>query len=256
MNYLICDESGDNRRLIREWLEKSEMSKESRITEYDNGYKAIMGITGKDHPSICLLYANSEKMNGYEIMETLRRYRKDALCILYSENDHDAVGAWRMNADGFLKLPFIREDFNDMLDRCQKKYCERDNEYLFLRFKSGRYHVLKRDIMYVESGQRHLFWHMKDGSILETPGRMDFLAEKLSMNGRFIRVHKSMLVNTDSIRRCTAKEVELVTGEIFRFSRRLKKNEDEKSEPFATYASVTRPHATMSQGRTQQSHLK
>lgn len=64
---------------------------------------------------------------------------------------------------------------------------------------------------------------MTDHNNIEAYGKLDWFEKEMQEDRRFVRIHKSTLVNGSYISRFSATEVELTNGKIYPISRTLHK---------------------------------
>lgn len=63
---------------------------------------------------------------------------------------------------------------------------------------------------------------MVDRGRIEAYGKLDCFEEKILLDRRFVRIHKSNIVNGDYISRFSTEEVELLNGNIYSVSRTMR----------------------------------
>ncbi|MDE6687163.1 MAG: LytTR family transcriptional regulator DNA-binding domain-containing protein, partial [Lachnospiraceae bacterium] len=83
------------------------------------------------------------------------------------------------------------------------------------------YHIRLRNIINLESRAHKVILNMVNHSSIEAYGKLDWFEEEIQEDHRFVRIHKSTIVNGNYIRRISATEVELVNGKIYPISRTL-----------------------------------
>jgi DNA-binding LytR/AlgR family response regulator len=137
-------------------------------------------------------------IDGIMTARELRTRLKDLKIIFLSSSQDHYPQAYEVFAFNYILKPFDRERLYSVLSRALEELgC--DNPYkISFSYKSASYSVNLRDILYVESQNKRLLFHLADGSILQTYRRLDDLIEELPKQS-FIRCHQSFLVNTSRI---------------------------------------------------------
>lgn len=105
-----------------------------------------------------------------------------------------------------------------------EKYLEHRQPYApTIRFVSDRRHITldPADILYIESNDSEVWLHTASGAAYRTKTRISQWEAQL--DSRFLRIHRSFIVNTARLDRCRAAQVEIggVTIEISRKYRDL-----------------------------------
>ncbi len=173
---------------------------------------------------VCFIRTDMSGLNGIEIMNIIRGYRQDLFCILYSGEERYALQAWENMADSYLMIPFDRKQLEKTLERSKSFFQERDCACLRIKQKDGWHHIRLRNIINLESRAHKVILYMTDHDSIEVYGKLDWFEEKMQEDHRFVRIHKSAIVNCSYISRFSATEVELDNGQTYSISRTLHKN--------------------------------
>ena len=144
---------------------------------------------------------------GIDTAAEIRRYDSNVKIVFLSSTAEYAVQSYTVGAYYYCLKPIRQEDFFRLMDTaisaCEK---ERDNS-LILRCKNGLTRIELRQMEYCEVLHRTLLIHLNDGRVLESVGSLDELSKKLENSGRFLRIHRSYLVNLEYIESLSYKTV-------------------------------------------------
>jgi two-component system LytT family response regulator len=215
MRTLIVDDERLSRKRIRDLL--AEEAGCELIGESANGIEAIEVIR-REKPDLVFLDVQMPQMDGFQVLEAVTDLNLPAV-IFVTAYDEYAVRAFEVHALDYLLKPFDRERFQDTLARPRSQMSRTQEgglserllallEALSLRrrpldriaIKTGGHVVLIRtqNIDWVEAADNYICLHCgpETHPMRET---MNALEAKLD-GSRFIRIHRSTIVNMDRIK--------------------------------------------------------
>mgnify|MGYP006283954049 CR=1 FL=1 len=167
-------------------------------------------------PDVLLLDVELPGASGVEV---LLRSEQDPAVIFTTAYDRHAVTAFELGAFDYLVKPFGRERFAEALDRVRERLdgaadreqgpsasrrartalSEEELERLFVRSAGTIVPVDVEDIRRLEASGDYVRVHLEDESYLVSLSMAEF--ERRLDPHRFLRVHRSHLVNADHIDR-------------------------------------------------------
>lgn len=183
-----------------------------------------------------LIYLDIEMvhMNGIRTAKELRKLEQPVLIIYLSGHEEYLKALLATEPFRFLDKPIREMAFRAaFLDACERLR-ERAGYFTF-SYKKTYYKVALNSIKYFESNKRIIAIHMTENGHEESDlqqdrfyGRMNDIEKKVaSVNGRFLRIHQSYLVNYDFIQTFKSTEVVLLDGSRLQISEdRRKKVQD------------------------------
>ncbi len=142
-----------------------------------------------------------------------------AIIILSCETQEYIYEAFKLEALYYLVKPFSSDEFSGLFKRMIAK-SKSLNPTLHLRWKSERYNIPIKDIIYVEGYNRHLTIYTKDGEF-SSVGKIQNIYEKLCIHG-FLRIHQGYTVNMEHIKQFNTDEVIMSDGTKVMISTRRK----------------------------------
>ncbi|RKY80698.1 DNA-binding response regulator [candidate division KSB1 bacterium] len=208
---LIIDDEELGRKIIREYLESH--PEVEVMTECRDAHQALEAIE-KYHPDLLFLDVQMPEINGFELLEMLEEI---PYVIFSTAYDQYALKAFEVNAVDYLLKPFDQERFDIALERVKKsiqhlqyekekienllKNLHPEKKYLdrMLVKQLGKIIILNtEEINWIEAMEDYVNLHTARGDYLVLQS-LSNLETKLDPN-RFIRVHRSYIVNIDAIR--------------------------------------------------------
>ena len=209
---IIVDDEAPARSILREFLETDERF--DIIAECSNGFEAVKTIV-ELVPALLFLDISMPKLDGFEVLELLETKPHVVFVTAYDEH---AVRAFEVHAVDYLLKPFSRERFGKVLDRAAAIIGASETQPIHkvsetVRAGKALQRILVRSgsdievlplvkIDYIEAQDDYVVIaaggkkHKKQQTLGELESQID--------NRRFIRVHRSYLVNIDRLSKVEA----------------------------------------------------
>ncbi len=202
------DDEAHARGLIREYL--SEMPDFELIAECANGFEAVK-VIGRERPDLILLDIQMPKLDGFEVLELLDPKPK---VIFVTAFDEYAVKAFEVRAIDYLLKPFGRERFVEVLEHAAARLRPDHSPEVRLQpdFARPRSLPLNRilvrhdsDVVIIPATKLD-FAEAQDDYVRLAVGDVSYLKQQTLSEleeqldpGRFIRVHRSYIINVDRL---------------------------------------------------------
>lgn len=180
-----------------------------------------------------LIYLDIEMvhMDGIRTAKVLRQLGQPVLIVYLSGHEEYLKALLATEPFRFLDKPIEDEAFREAFLAACDRLRERAGYFTF-PYNKSYYKVAFNRIRYFESNKRIISIHMtesgNDGSDLRQDkfyGKMNEIEKEVaSVNGRFLRIHQSYLVNFDFIQTFTATEVVMLDGSRLRISEDRRKS--------------------------------
>jgi two-component system, LytTR family, response regulator len=204
---IVDDEPAARARLVRLLAQDPEME---LVAECRNGMEALDAVQ-KHRPDLIFLDVQMPQMNGIETLDRIDDERKPFV-VFVTAYDQYALKAFDRNAVDYLLKPYDDDRFFSSLEKAKKHIDMRMNSKL-----TGKLLDLMREHMHAKSEYTEVFTIREKGREYKANVDDNYLClqmkdrshlYRMTMNAveseldpaRFLRIHRSFLVNTAHIR--------------------------------------------------------
>lgn len=128
-----------------------------------------------------------------------------------------AVEGFELNAVDYLLKPILFDRFLQAIDKfvaslqVETGQIEESKNYIYVQSQRKNIKVLLDEIRYVESVKDYIRIHLLESTLMVKYGISAF---EQQLDRRFLRIHRSFLVNTDKVTAFTRQDVEIGSTEI------------------------------------------
>jgi DNA-binding LytR/AlgR family response regulator len=133
-------------------------------------------------------------LNGIKTAEKIRAIMKDVIIIFVSSSNEHYPEAYDVFAFNYIIKPINTKKLNSILDQAFMNITKERRQQIQFTYKATNYRILCRDILYIESRDKIILFHMTDRSTLQCYAKLDEILKQLPEDS-FIRCHQSYAVN-------------------------------------------------------------
>ncbi len=215
LRVLIVDDEEPARTLLREYLSGMQVE---IVAECRNGFEAVKAVNDLA-PDLLFLDIQMPKLNGFEVLELLGR---DVAVVFATAFDEHAIRAFEVNAVDYILKPVSAERVRAALERARQRVAAHQPLPVSALAAAGRpggaatrivvrqgprVHVIPVDKLdYVEAQDDYVSLHSEGKAYLKQQTLSDL--ESSLDPARFVRVHRSYLLNLDRLSRIDTEDGE------------------------------------------------
>lgn len=189
----ICDDSPEDIRKLSEALYAYNGS--LQITEYFNGeFLAADCLEHENLFDIIFLDIYMPALNGIETAAKIRSAMKDVIIIFVSSSNEHYPEAFEVFAFNYIIKPVNADKLKDLMDQALLSMNKERRYQIQFNYKSKNYRIFCRNILYMESRDKIILFHMVDNTTMQCYAKLDVISKQLPEN-LFIRTHQSFIVN-------------------------------------------------------------
>ncbi|WP_461532822.1 LytR/AlgR family response regulator transcription factor [Sinomicrobium sp.] len=218
MNCIIVDDSNIQRMAVAKLI--NSIPHLHLVAEYGNAMEAKNGLKSKN---IDLIFLDIEMpiITGFDLLESLQ---DPPQVILITGKAEYALKAFDYDVTDYLHKPVSPERFEMAVKRALNTHklkvaAKEDDDHIFVKSNLKKHKVFLNEIKWIEAlGDYVKLVTDKEGIVILSTMKS---FEKELPPDRFMRIHKSFIINLDKVNRYNSKEVE-VSGTILPLSRNRK----------------------------------
>lgn len=205
---MIVDDEAPARAIVAEFL--ADHPQFTIVAECANGYEAVKAAP-ECRPDLVFLDIQMPKLDGFEVLELLSPRPKIVFVTAYDEY---ALRAFEVHAIDYLLKPFSAERFGEVVDHAEQVVRNQERQPLEdvaasairkplqrIAFRDGAaidvVPVQRVDYIEAQDDYVHVFTRGEKKTKQQTLADL----ERLLDPSRFVRVHRSYLVNLESLAR-------------------------------------------------------
>lgn len=210
----LCDDEADELAALRHFVEgfaqDSPVPLETHC--FSSGETILAAIAEGRNFDIIFLDIYMGGADGIAVAREIRK--RDAKCVIVFETSSKerAIEGYGVRALRYLLKPLTAPTVNEALREALESLSPRkDERFIQIKNKQGRYRIALGDILYAESDARIINVHIKGEKPVAYYDKLDNF-QSLCADERFVRCHKSYLVNLDHIHAIANNDIIMNTG--------------------------------------------
>jgi len=220
----ICDDSEEDIRILSAALYTYDPS--FRIFSYEDG-ESLLDDWGERKILFDILFLDiyMPGLNGIETAIKIRSDMRDVKIIFISSSNEHYPEAYDVFAFNYIIKPLDPEKFNRILDKALMSIVDERRQQISFSYKAINYRIFCRDILYIESRDKIICFHMTDKTTLQCYAKLDEILKQLPEES-FIRCHQSFAVNIFHVTEIAEKYFRMGTTVINISKKYLKASKD------------------------------
>ncbi|MFD2587965.1 LytR/AlgR family response regulator transcription factor [Croceitalea marina] len=207
---LIIDDEAPAIRLLESYVKKVPFLK--LVATSSNPIEAI-AIIEKEEPDLVFLDIQMPTITGIQLSKIVKDKVKIIFTTAYPQF---AIESYELNATDYLLKPFEFERFYTAVLKIKpfknKQKTTNTNDFIFIKTdgKNNFKRVQINEVLYIESLKNYVCIHQKDSQIITYNTLKHFETEL--PESLFIKIHKSYIINIESILKTDSLSVLMVNG--------------------------------------------
>ena len=179
---------------------------------YTNPLELVNQIEKGMHYDAILLDVFMPGINGIQCAKDIRAFDSFVKIVFLTSSSEYAVESYSVRAYQYLLKPVQKDNLFRVLKTLEKETEKVEKNILIFKSKTGITKVALSKLEYCEVINRKIILHLTNGEECECNLRMNELEEKLKEHRRFLKAHRSFLVNMDHIQTLTTHSVIMECG--------------------------------------------
>lgn len=188
-----------------------ERSREIARTAFSSPVELLAEIERGARFDILFLDVLMPGHNGIETAAEIRDYDANVKIVFLTASPEFAVQSYAVRAYFYQLKPLRAENFFQVMDRALEECRQEQESSLILRCGGALTRIELGRLEFCEVFHRTLLFHLSSGKVLESTGSLDELDRQLASCGRFLRVHRSYMINLDYVRNISSQAVTMTS---------------------------------------------
>ncbi len=204
MRIAICDDDKREllfiRQFVDEFLSCDFVGNKIEVFSFESSIELIKQLEIGKHFDIFLLDVVMPDMNGMELAAEIRSKDTVAKIIFLTSSSEFAVKSYSVGAFNYLLKPVQQNELFSVLEKACYDICCNLKEYIIVKTSNELSKVFFNTLIYVEVIGRMIYFYEKNGNVVVCTSSISQVEEKLLTDKRFIKPHRSYIVNMDYVR--------------------------------------------------------
>lgn len=220
----VCDDSRELLEKVEKDLHEYENVRNTPVTvhTYTNAVDLLDGLKKTDY-DILILDIIMPGFTGMQAAHEIRKFNEEIKIIFLTSSKEFAIESYSVGAYYYLLKPVLKEKLFSVLDKVVSEITSKQ-ESCVIYTHMGIVNIPFAKIECLEVYNKHLVFHLSDGSTKETRGALTDYENVFLERKEFLKIHRSYILNMDYIHSIEAGEIATYSGKRFPVSRLLAKD--------------------------------
>ena len=220
----VCDDSRELLEKVEKDLHEYENVRNTPATvhTYTNAVDLLDGLKKTDY-DILILDIIMPGFTGMQAAHEIRKFNEEIKIIFLTSSKEFAIESYSVGAYYYLLKPVLKEKLFSVLDKVVSEITSKQ-ESCVIYTHMGIVNIPFARIECLEVYNKHLVFHLSDGSTKETRGALTDYENVFLERKEFLKIHRSYILNMDYIHSIEAGEIATYSGKRFPVSRLLAKD--------------------------------
>lgn len=227
MRIAICDDNIQELEvvtdLIKEFSESYVREDKIEINSFSNGIELLNQLDNKQNFDVYILDIIMPNLNGIQLAEEIRSKDNVAKIIFLTSSKEFAVDSYSVDAFHYLIKPIKIDKLFSLLEKACQYVDTKTQQYIVVKIPSSLSKIFFSQLINVEIQKRTLSFYQKNNKKLETTNTISQVESLLLKDKRFIKPHRSYIVNMDYIKHLTQDGITTTDNRFIPVSRNLYK---------------------------------
>jgi Response regulator of the LytR/AlgR family len=197
----ICDDFQADRLHIKKLINSYcvNESLDAEIISFDSG-ETLLKYYADKKPSFDIVFLDIYMggKNGIQAARQIREYDSDCKIIFTTSSSEHALESFEVLPFNYLVKPILKPVFDSAFEKALRAIDKEKQKSLSFLTGSNIRTVYFKDVVYIGSNARLISIHTATGEDFSNKAKLDEIQKQIN-DRRFIRCHKSFLVNMDYV---------------------------------------------------------
>ena len=214
MNIALCDDELPELEILRHHVEEFGSQKKLALTIscFQSGESLLSDLSRGRVFGIIFLDIFIGSSNGVLVARKIREINKQCSIIFVTNSRDHAIEGYGVRAMQYLLKPLGTNALEETLEQALEVQLANGPKTIHIATRQCDYSIPLSDILYAESDARLVTIHRREGEDISFYERLDNFEEQCR-DARFLRCHKSFLVNLEHVYSIANNNITMETGQ-------------------------------------------
>jgi DNA-binding LytR/AlgR family response regulator len=194
------------RKAVEEFIIPNQAEQIITVDTFTNGNDLLDYIAKHGGFDLLILDIIMPSMNGIELATGIRQTNKDCKIIFLTSSPEFAVNSYKVNAFYYQLKPFSSAEFKSLLSKALDEMGEEKLNSILVKEKGKFTRIQIHTIQYVESMKHIILFHLRNNVVISCYGTLNEFNDILLSDKRFIKCHKSFIINMNYVTSISNKD--------------------------------------------------
>lgn len=225
MKIAICDDDKQElikiNQYVKEFINCGFVEGQIQIFSFENSMELIAQIEGGENFDVFLLDVIMPNLNGMDLASEIRSKDHVAKIIFLTSSPEFAVKSYSVSAFNYLLKPIQKDMLFSVLEKACGDISDTHKQYIIVKTQNSLMKIFFHELIYVEVIGRIIYFFQKNGVVIESINSISQIEGELLIDNRFIRPHRSYIVNMDYIKTLAKDGFTTTSNQIIPVSRNV-----------------------------------
>lgn len=225
MRIALCDDNLTDLNKIKELLLSFSASgitgNDLIIKEYNNATTLLFDLEHREDFDLLIIDIIMPGLNGLQLASEIRSHNNSCRIIFISSSPDFALSSYKVDAFYYLLKPVMKHELFPLLEKAKLQMDIDISESVLIKTAKSINRIHFNMIQYVESMRHVINFHLSNSNTRSCYGTISEFAGILLSDRRFVKCHKSYIINMDYVATMTTSDFVMDDGTIIPISRNL-----------------------------------
>ena len=210
----VCDDNIDElsnmAQLINQYRSSKNLNCEYAV--FPNGFELVSTLEKGKRFDIYCLDIIMPGFTGIDAAKEIRAFDKNAPILFFTSSSEFALESYSVKAINYVLKPISKEKlfftFDEMLEHIKLK---ENDDSVIVKSNEGIQKILISNLVFAEVIGKNVLYHLLSGRVIECTESFSAVCDNLLKYDRFIKTHRSYIVNMQYVDTIENRQVTLQT---------------------------------------------
>ena len=225
MRIAVCDDDALELQRTRDCIEACFPTKKDAgsavVSTFGSGNELLEDIRAGGRYELLILDVVMPSLNGIDLAAKIRELNDNCRIIFLTSSADFAVDSYKVKAYYYLLKSEMKNELPNLLKKVSDEIAGEITSSILIKEKFRWTRIPLNRIKYVESMNHTVYFHLLHNETISSYTAINTYYDALEADPRFIKCHKSFVVNMSYVTSITGKEFILEGGVVVPISRNL-----------------------------------